>query len=298
MRFFRVHTADIAYITQQPRGIFTAIGKLVDAGIMSEEEIKEYWKQREYFERVLPVPPFYEKGNPDGAVTWFKETEQGKDIYRQMAFYRDMAAKYDVQLYISECSELPGEVIYEDEFQIAVRNQRSDLAVETETLKMVMLDEVRPEETEKMQELYEMMIKSFMPLYEVYHDDGSPATESFERFSSRVSVRRKYYFIVKKGIRVGGINIGPKSQDPDTTAHISPLFILTEYQNQGIGYAAVQKAFEKSPKIKLWKLDTILQEKRNCHLYEKCGFVRTGEATVINDKMTIISYMLQIIDGK
>ena len=33
MRYFRVHTADIAYITQQPRGIFTTVGKLVDANV-------------------------------------------------------------------------------------------------------------------------------------------------------------------------------------------------------------------------------------------------------------------------
>lgn len=58
MTYFRVHTKDIAYITQQPRGIFTAVGKLVDAKTMTEEEIAEYWKNREYFERVLPVPPF------------------------------------------------------------------------------------------------------------------------------------------------------------------------------------------------------------------------------------------------
>ena len=48
MRYYRIHTADIAYITQQPRGIFTAIGKLVDAGILSEEETAEYWKNRAY----------------------------------------------------------------------------------------------------------------------------------------------------------------------------------------------------------------------------------------------------------
>lgn len=44
MRYYRVHTADIAYITQQPRGIFTTIGKLVDTKILSEEETAEYWK--------------------------------------------------------------------------------------------------------------------------------------------------------------------------------------------------------------------------------------------------------------
>ena len=78
MPYFRIHTADIAYITQQPRGLFTAIGKLVEAKTLTQEETAEYWKNREYFEKVLPVPPFYEKGNPDRATTWFKDTPQGK----------------------------------------------------------------------------------------------------------------------------------------------------------------------------------------------------------------------------
>ena len=47
MKYFRVHTKDIAYITQQPRGIFTAIGKMVDLKILTIEEEKEYWKNRE-----------------------------------------------------------------------------------------------------------------------------------------------------------------------------------------------------------------------------------------------------------
>lgn len=61
MKYYRVHTADIAWITRQPRGLFTAIGKLVDAKTLTEEEEKEYWKNREYFEKELPVPPFYDQ---------------------------------------------------------------------------------------------------------------------------------------------------------------------------------------------------------------------------------------------
>lgn len=129
MKYYRVHTADIAYITKQPRGIFTAIGKLVDSKTLTEEETAEYWKNREYFEKVLPVPPFYKDGNPQGATTWFKDTPQGNDIYDQMTFYRAMAAKYGLKLYKSECSEVPGQVIYEDDFQIAVINTRSDIEV-------------------------------------------------------------------------------------------------------------------------------------------------------------------------
>ena len=129
MKYFRVHTSDIAYLTQKPRGIFTTVGKLVDAKTLTEEETAEYWKQRAYFEKVLPVPPFYEQGNPDHAVTWFKDTEQGNNIWNQLTFYRQMCKKYGIKLFKSECTELPGKVIYEDDFQIAVINQPDDLQV-------------------------------------------------------------------------------------------------------------------------------------------------------------------------
>ena len=138
MKYYRVHTSDIAWLTKQPRGIFTAVGKLVEAKILTEEEEKEYWKNREYFEKVLPVPPYYDKGNPEGAITWFKDTPEGNNIWEQMTFYRQMADKYGVQLYMSECEELPGEVIYEDEFQIAIKNPKAELHITTRTISPVM----------------------------------------------------------------------------------------------------------------------------------------------------------------
>ena len=131
MRYYRVHTADQAYLTKQPRGIFTTIGKLVDAGVLSEAETEEYWNNRRYFEDVLPVPPFYDQGNPDGAITWFKDTPEGNRIWEEMTFYRNMAVKYGVQLYLSECTDIPGEIIYEDTFQIAVKNPRNDIPIQT-----------------------------------------------------------------------------------------------------------------------------------------------------------------------
>ena len=134
MKYYRVHTGDMAWITQQTRGLFTAIGKLVDAKILTEEEEKKYWQNREYFERELPVPPFYEQGNPEKATTWFKNTEEGNRIYREMTFYRRMADKYGLKLYLSECEEVPGEIIYEDAYQIAIKNQKEDLKIQVREL--------------------------------------------------------------------------------------------------------------------------------------------------------------------
>jgi len=161
-----------------------------------------------------------------------------------------------------------------------------------ELMRRVALREVSEEE---IPELHRMQVESFMPLYEKYHDEGSPAIESVDRIKRRFAASgRKYYFIMKDGARVGAINIGPKDPNDKKVSYISPIFVLPAFQNQGIGYVAIQKAFELLPEVKTWKLDTILQEPANCHLYEKCGFVRVGEETVINDKMTIIDYELRL----
>lgn len=159
----------------------------------------------------------------------------------------------------------------------------------TEMMNRVKLEAVREDEV---QQLYDMQIESFMPLYEKYHDEMSPVNESFEKVKAKaLGENRKFYFIVKDGARVGAINIGSKSWDTEEAClYISPLFILPKYQNQGIGYVAIQKAFSMFPDAKVWKLDTILQESGNCHLYEKCGFVRVGDECIVNDKMTLINY--------
>ena len=113
MKYYRVHSADIAWLTQQPRGIFTAIYKLVEAGTLSEEETAEYWRNREYFEKVTP---------------------EGNRIWSEMTFYRDMGAKYGLQFYVSECDEIPGEVIYEDDFQVAVKGRKDCVKIDTKPL--------------------------------------------------------------------------------------------------------------------------------------------------------------------
>ena len=51
-----------------------------------------------------------------------------------MTFYREMARKYGTQVYMSECDEIPGEIIYEDDFQIAIKNQRTDICITTDKI--------------------------------------------------------------------------------------------------------------------------------------------------------------------
>lgn len=52
----------------------------------------------------------------------------------------------------------------------------------------------------------------------------------------------------------------------------------------------MQKEAERIHGKHHWKLDTILQEKGNCYLYEKLDYHKTGKTEIINDKMTIVFY--------
>ena len=194
-----------------------------------------------------------------------------------------------------------GEIPYENYIKIDNTHMEPDVCAKkikehfhlpdksvSELMRRVRLQEVPEEE---IPELYDMQIRSFLPLYEKYHDEGSPAIESIERVRRRFAVEnRTYYFIMKDGARVGAVNIGHNDPNEKKIAFISPIFILPEFQNRGIGYAAIRKAFETLPEVTCWKLETILQEPANCHLYEKCGFVRVGAEKPVNDRMTLIDY--------
>lgn len=164
---------------------------------------------------------------------------------------------------------------------------RKDVHLKNQDLE-VEFEEVKEDELE---ELLKMQVECFMPLYEKYHDEISPAIESIDRIRKRAAVpNRKYFFILKDGERVGVINVGHNDPNEHEISFISPIFVLPKYQNQGLAYAAIQKAFSMYPNVKTWKLDTIKQEKGNCHLYEKCGFKRVGDEQVVNDKMTLVFY--------
>ncbi len=39
-----------------------------------------------------------------------------------------------------------------------------------------------------------------------------------------------------------------------------------------------------------WELVTILEEERNCYLYEKMGYVKTGVSKKLNENITLIFY--------
>lgn len=158
-----------------------------------------------------------------------------------------------------------------------------------ESMEAMRLD---PVEFKELDSLRQMQIETFMPLFEKYQDEGSPATETLESIQRRAEQPdRQYYFIMYHGARAGVINVGRKGNDTEANCrYISPMFILPKYQNLGLGSVAMELLFQNNPDIKVWKLDTILEEERNLHFYEKCGFERVGDIVPVNERMHLVMY--------
>jgi GNAT superfamily N-acetyltransferase len=68
------------------------------------------------------------------------------------------------------------------------------------------------------------------------------------------------------------------------------MFILPEYQGKGIAQKAITLIEELFPQATTWELKTILEERRNCYLYEKMGYTQIGEKQSLNENTTLVHY--------
>ena len=135
-------------------------------------------------------------------------------------------------------------------------------------------------------EIHQMQVAAFTPLLEKYQDfDTSPAAEPLEKILWRMEMpNSEYYFILADEVKVGVVRIRWNEKHHS----ISPIFILPEYQGYGYAQQAIQLAEALYPEAKCWVLDTIWQESKLLHLYQKMGYHFTGSEHVVNDRMTLV----------
>ena len=139
-------------------------------------------------------------------------------------------------------------------------------------------------------ELHAMQVESFSELLEKYQDfDISPASENADRVEARLRQKFTYYYFICVGSKKAGAIRIIDEKEPGKNKRISPIFVLPEFQRQGIAQKAIRLC-EEMHGSKNWELDTILQEPGNCHLYEKMGYRQTGKTEVINERLTLVFY--------
>lgn len=89
-------------------------------------------------------------------------------------------------------------------------------------------------------ELFTMQIKSFRELLEKYQDfDTNPGNESIEKVKARLKQEFTYFYFIYTGTqKAGAIRIVDK-KETGKNKRISPIFILPEFQGQGIAQKAI-----------------------------------------------------------
>lgn len=138
--------------------------------------------------------------------------------------------------------------------------------------------------------LWKMQVEAFTDLYNKYQDtQTNPACEPVEKVITRLKQPFTYFYFIKVDNTITGAIRIVDTKENDKAKRISPVFVMPQYRNKGIAQKAILEA-ERIHGDSNWELETILQEKGNCHLYEKVGYYLTGKTEIINDKMTLVYY--------
>lgn len=143
---------------------------------------------------------------------------------------------------------------------------------------------------EDAEEIHAMQLEAFRELLCKYQDfDTSPGCESVERVKARLMQDFTYYYYIYMGPwKMGAVRVVDR-KEAGRNKRISPIFVLPRFQGRGIAQQAIRLCEEIHGGTD-WELDTILQEKKNCCLYEKMGYRNTGKTKVVNERLTLVFY--------
>lgn len=147
---------------------------------------------------------------------------------------------------------------------------------------------IRRFEDADIERVFEIQQAAYKPLYEKYQDPINPYLEDKETVLLKYK-RDDGYVFCKDGVIAGCVRVKKDVADDDT-GFISGLAVHPVYQGQHIASQALLNIEDLYAGYRIWKLDTILEEKGNCHLYEKLGYQDTGKRENVNERMTLIFY--------
>ena len=149
--------------------------------------------------------------------------------------------------------------------------------------------ELKKAEPQDCGQIHAMQAEAFAELLEKYHDTATnPGAEPVEKVAMRMAQdTTDYYLILTAGTPIGAARVQRLSGD---VCRVSPIFILPAFQGRGYAQEAMRGLEALYPQAKTWRLDTIREEEKLCHLYEKLGYRRTGREEVLQPFMTIVYY--------
>ncbi|GAX47176.1 GNAT family N-acetyltransferase [Pseudolactococcus reticulitermitis] len=149
----------------------------------------------------------------------------------------------------------------------------------------IALRKATPNNAELIQKLQQAANQVYLDKYQDF--DINPACETVEKIRSRFTDFCDHFLIVADDDTIVG-TIRIVWQTGTGEYRLGGISILPEYQGKGIGQQAIRLAESLYPQAETWELDTILQEPRLLHLYEKLGYCREGEPKIFSELMALV----------
>ena len=116
-KYVRIQGKELAENTMYAKGIFSMCWGLIQKDIMEEEDADLFREIDLWFSEILPWPPQCQR--QENVVCFFK-TENTEAMMKMIKPAMWLLEKYNHPFYVVY-TNTPGEIVYEDEFQVAVK---------------------------------------------------------------------------------------------------------------------------------------------------------------------------------
>lgn len=116
--YVRIQGRELSYITKFPKGVFGMCWRMIYDGVMSEEDAAVFRETERWFVENLPEPPMCTTG--DQKVVCYFKTATTAHMLERLQPALELLDKYR-HPYDVVYTNYVGEIVYEDEFQVAVR---------------------------------------------------------------------------------------------------------------------------------------------------------------------------------
>ncbi len=116
-KYVRIQGAELARNTMYAKGVFSMCWQLIQNDEMIEEDADLYREIDDWFAEHLPWPP--QCKNQEPVVCWFK-TENSDEMLKMIRPALWLLERYN-HPYFLVYTNTPGEIVYEDQYQVAAR---------------------------------------------------------------------------------------------------------------------------------------------------------------------------------
>ena len=135
--------------------------------------------------------------------------------------------------------------------------------------------------------------EAYLPLLEKYHDEKeNPANKTAEDILFDLNRKNSdAYLLMLDEKPIGYVRVGQRAKGEFS---IADLAILPSYQGNGYAQFFLKQVEKIHPMAEKWSLVTIKEEAKDCHLYEKLGYIQKNILQEVNENMHFVLYVKQI----